>query len=328
MSYFITGCNGLVGAYIARKILRQGGAIQALKRPNSDLSFITDIQHKIHWVEGDIFDIELLNNIIRESDYVIHAAGLVSFAPNMRRQLMQVNVRGTANIVNACLAAPSIKKLCYISSVAALHTAKSHKHINEQTKWEQEGYFSQYALSKYLAEQEIWRGIAEGLSTVIVNPSIVLGVSDWGRSSGQLFKFVWQKNKFYIDSHINYVDGEDLATLVWDLLHHPIEGERFILSAGYITYRDLFTRIAEAFNIAPPSRKASFWSLKMTMYTGRILNIFNKNAVPISSEMYKEVTSNTKFYDNTKICQTLGFQFKPLEQSLADICPQILAVNT
>ena len=83
--------------------------------------------------------------------------------------MIRGNVDGTANLVNACLE-KQIEKLCYVSSTAALGSAPAGTLITEDLIWSASTYRSAYSISKYLSEMEVWRGMAEGLDAVIVNP--------------------------------------------------------------------------------------------------------------------------------------------------------------
>lgn len=120
---FITGCNGLIGSFIARKLLSKGENILALRRINSDMSLLKDIEKSIEWVEGDISDTVILNKAMEQCDTVIHTAAIISFSPSKRDLMYQVNVEGTANVVNAALK-NKIQKFCYISSIAAIGRKK------------------------------------------------------------------------------------------------------------------------------------------------------------------------------------------------------------
>ncbi len=193
---FITGSNGLIGSFVIRQFIEQGYAVRALRRVNSDLSLLADITHRIQWVEGDLLDPLLLHQTIQPGDIVIHAAAIVSFSAREYEKMRKVNVEGTANVVNVCLQR-GVKKFCFVSSIAALGRENHFHSIDESTKWEDSELNTVYAQSKYLAELEVWRGEAEGLPAVIVNPSVVLGPGDWRRSSTQLFKYAWDEHWFY-----------------------------------------------------------------------------------------------------------------------------------
>lgn len=325
----ITGITGLVGSFTARRFLEAGYKVAGLKRANSELSLLQDIENQIVWHECDILDIMSLEKAMVSIDYVIHTAAIVSFAPKDRDRMFKTNTEGTANIVNLCLE-NNIKKLCFVSSVAALgrsipneKKAQSMVYIDEKATWEESPLNSNYAKTKYLAEMEVWRGEAEGLNCVVVNPSLILGEADWNKSSTQLMKYVFDEHKFYPQGNLNYVDVQDVAECIFKLTIGDISGEKFILSAGQITYKDFFEKVASKFHkkapsiLLPSSLTSVLWRLES------IRTFFTKNTPLITKET--ALSSSHSFeYQNNKIKQTLGFEFKKLDESLDRICRKLL----
>ena len=325
----ITGITGLVGSFTARHFLKLGFQVAGLKRENSDLSLLKDIENQIVWYEGDVLDILALEKSIENVDYVVHAAAIVSFAPKDRKKMFKTNVEGTINVVNLCLE-KNVKKLCFVSSVAALgrkipnektlnHTIK----INEKATWEEDKLNSNYAKTKYLAEMEVWRGQSEGLDSVIVNPSLILGEADWNKSSTQLLKYVYDEHKFYPEGNLNYVDVEDVAACIYKLTTSDISNERFILSAGQIIYKDFFEKVALRFYKKAPATLLSKSLTEIVWRFEAIKSFFTGNAPLITKET--ALSSNHSFeYQNDKIKKTLDFSFKSLDQSLDRICKNLL----
>ncbi|HEU5291931.1 MAG TPA: NAD-dependent epimerase/dehydratase family protein, partial [Cyclobacteriaceae bacterium] len=223
----ITGSTGLLGSYIVRKLHASSTPFVALKRKSSDTSMLRDLNGKINWREIEITNPVSVEEALVGVTGVIHAAAHVSFNPRKADTIFQINTEGTRNIVNACLI-NNVKRLLHISSVAALGRQKGQTILNEENKWMDSSINSVYGLSKYKAELEIFRGQEEGLSTVILNPSLILGYSNWDKSSTQLFKYVWNQRPFYINGSLNYVDVRDVADAALQLFHSSIEGERFI----------------------------------------------------------------------------------------------------
>ncbi len=119
---------------------------------------------------------------------VYHCAAFISFDPNDFNSLQKINKRGTENIVNLCID-KKIKKLCYVSSIAAIGKSTTGELVNEENEWN-DTFANVYASSKHFAEMEVWRGAQEGLPMVIVNPGIILGPGYWESGSGLLFKTV------------------------------------------------------------------------------------------------------------------------------------------
>ena len=132
----------------------------------------TPFHEQIEWIDGHLGDLLSIQKGMEDADYVIHAAALVSFRPSDRKKLMQVNYEGTANLANCALAAPKLKKLVHISSVASLSPGRSlPAEVNEKQGFNPDDDTSDYAHSKYLAELEIFRGVEEGLKAAMVNPT-------------------------------------------------------------------------------------------------------------------------------------------------------------
>jgi nucleoside-diphosphate-sugar epimerase len=205
----ITGGNGLLGSFIIRELINTNQPFVAFKRNNSDISLLRDVSEKITWRDADVLDPVSLNEALNDITHVIHAAAIVSFNPRDAKKIYNVNVLGTRNITNACLNA-GVRRFVHISSVAALGRQKDQTIIDEQNKWIDNPLNSTYAESKYYAELEVFRAQEEGLSTVIINPSVILAPTDWTRSSAQLFKYVYDEKSFYIDGSLNYVDVRDV----------------------------------------------------------------------------------------------------------------------
>ena len=325
----ITGITGLLGSFTARYFLKSGFHVAGLKRANSSLSLIQDIDNQIEWYEGDVLDVLGLEKAIENVNYVIHAAAIVSFAPKDENRMFKTNVEGTINVVNLCLE-KKIKKLCFVSSVAALGRKISGENksnqiikIDEIATWEENELNSNYAKTKYLAEMEVWRGQSEGLESVIVNPSVILGEADWNKSSTQLLKYVYDEHKFYPEGNLNYVDVLDVAECIYNLMTSEVSNERFILSAGQITYKDFFEKVALKFNKKAPSflvTKAMtgvIWRLEVirTFFTGNTPLITKETALS---------SSHSFEYQNEKIKKLLNFSFKNLDNSLDRICHNLL----
>jgi dihydroflavonol-4-reductase len=319
---FITGGNGLVGSFIIRQLLKKGHSIKALVRANSDLSLIHDILPQIELIEGDILDYPLLEETLAGVDKVVHAAAIVSFVPGHEQQMLKVNVEGTANVVNACLAT-GVKKLCYLSSVAALGRKKGQETIDEESKWESSDLNSNYARTKYLAELEVWRGIEEGLDAVMLNPSVILGPGDWEKSSVKLFKYIWNQNLFYVAGQVNYVDVRDVAAAADTLLHTEISRERFILNAGTISYKDLFYKIADNFGKRrPPLQIAPF--LASLAWRVEKVRSFITGKAPIVTRETAIISQKSFFYDSSKIRNRTGFKFRELDDTISWTCEQLI----
>ncbi len=317
----VTGGTGFVGAHLLYHLTLGGNRVKALKRPSSS----TSLTHKIfeyyqplalaqweliEWIEGDIMDISSLQIAFEGIDQLYHAAAIVSFQGNDKTQIQRINQAGTANVVNIALE-KNIEKLLFVSSIGTLGRAEKSDLVTEETFWNNKKT-SAYSKSKYEAEQDVWRGMAEGLNAVIINPSIILGPGDWSHGSPQLFQTMFKGLKFYTSGSNGFVGVNDVAQVMIVLMNSKIVGERFIISTDNISYQQLFNWMADALNVKRPNIKAGnflsaiSWRLLgiKGMITGKKSSI-TKETAQTANQLYR--------YSNKKIKAAIGFEFTPIK---------------
>ena len=318
----VTGANGLLGSYLIRKLVEERLPFVALKRAGSDTSLLNDLGAKVTWRDADVCDPVALDEVLANVTHVIHAAGLVSFNPRRATQIFDVNVAGTRNVVNACLT-HGVKRLIHISSVAALGRMKGQTLIDEDNKWIDNPTNTIYAESKYLGEAEAFRAHEEGLSVAIVNPSVILAPTDWTKSSSKLFKYAWDEKPYYIDGNLNYVDVRDVVKATYQLLNSSVDGERFILNAGNITFLNFFTEVAARFETKPPRIRVNGALLPMLARFERMRSSLY-NSEPLITAETARLAGNHYLYKNDKIVTALDFKFQSLDETLNWCCEYYL----
>lgn len=313
----VTGATGFLGAELIHQLTGQGTAVRALRRGSSVIPASLKGNGLVEWFEADINDISALEDAFEKIDQVYHCAALVSFDPADKAKLLTVNIEGTSNIVNLCAA--SNARLLHVSSVAALGNAKKGELITEKDFWEYDSNVHSYAISKYEGEMEVWRGIAEGLDGVIVNPSVIIGAAVGFEGSGAIFKLVKEGLSFYTKGATGLVDVEDVAKSMIALMNSQETAERYTVSAENYHYQQLFTEIAKGFGISPPAREAKAWMLGIAWRAARFASIFTGKPATLTSDAAKS-SLNESLYSNEKIKNTIGIQFKPLKQSIEEVC--------
>jgi dihydroflavonol-4-reductase len=312
----VTGASGLIGNQICNQLTRLGIPTRGLIRNRGNISDCP--ANGIEWIEGDILDFESLSSAMEGISTVIHTAAIVSFHRREYKLMSKTNVDGTANMVNAALDA-KVQRFIHISSVAALGRTSNTPIISEDSKWVKSHANSYYGETKHLSELEVWRGAEEGLSTVVVNPSVVLGIGDWGKSSTKIFKYVWDEHKYYPAGSFNFVDLRDVAEAVIKLVNSNIESARFILSNGKISYKNFFEKVAKEFGKKPPSKLASYRLSKMILFVEKIRSLLSGKLPLVTNETL--LMSKVNFeYENSKIKKTIGFQFRDLDSTVNWAC--------
>ncbi|MEI9918134.1 MAG: NAD-dependent epimerase/dehydratase family protein [Bacteroidota bacterium] len=301
MKVAITGANGVVGNVIVEILSNEKMEVRRVVRP-----------------ETDILDMAALIKAFEGMDAVVHVAGLVSFNPRNKKKLLEVNVQGTRNVVNACLA-NGTKKLVHISSVSALGRHRKNRMVNEESRWVAGGQESDYAQSKYSSELEVFRGMEEGLNVSVVNPSLVLAAGDGQRSSSHLFGYVWRQRKLYADFTVNYVDARDVAKIVTHLLRENHNGERFIASAGTASLGEIFQQVALRFQKQPPSIAVP----QGLASTAAWLEEFRSRLIgsePMITRQSVRALREPVIFENSKAKKILGIEFQSLEKTLDWCC--------
>jgi len=316
---FVTGGTGLLGGYLLRKLLQEGDEIIALYRTHySDLLTQEELT-KIQWIKGEILDTSLLGEICAKATKVYHCAGMVSFNPSKKLALMEINVTGTTNIVNACIEG-NVEKLVYVSSVAALGRKNNTEIISENSPWLEDEDYSVYGLSKYLAELEVWRGISEGLNAVIVNPTIILGVGNWNDSSAALFKNVWNEFPWFTDGLTGFVFAGDVAEVMVQLMNSEINAERFILSAENLPYQTVFNKMASQFNKKQPHLKVTPLIASVVWRLEKLMQIFTGKDPLLTKETAATAQRKT-YYNNQKLLKAIpAFNYTSIEKTIEICC--------
>lgn len=324
----ITGGTGLVGMHVAFDLTAKGHAVRLLCRPGSNkkmlekvFAFYTpDFQKqldRIEWTEGDLLDIYSLEDAMEGIQHVYHAAALVSFVPADKNRMLQSNIDGTANVMNAALH-KGVNKVCHVSSIAALGKRDDGRLNDEEVYWKNSPANSWYAISKYGGEREAWRASEEGLNVVIVNPSFIIGPGDSTRSSLALFGTVQQGMNWFTDGVTGYVDVRDVASAMIRLMESPVNNQRFILSAENLDYRTVINTMNSAFGKKPANKKLSPFLGGVAWRAEKILAALSGRAPRITKETAAAAQEKNAF-SGEKIKTALpGFTYRQVKQAITE----------
>ncbi|HAD98430.1 MAG TPA: hypothetical protein DCG19_13550 [Cryomorphaceae bacterium] len=323
----VTGGTGLLGSHLIFELLKQGKRVRATHRPGSDTSSVEntiryyrspgELIQNLEWVEADLLDITCYYTIMEGVTELYHCAALVSFDSSDSADLLEKNPAMTANVVNAALEM-NVRKMVYVSSVAALGRKADAEYINEDSEWVPGQHNSVYARSKYRAELEVWRGIQEGLNAVIVNPSIILGPGNWQQGSPALFHTIAKGFKYYTLGTNAYVDVRDVAEVMIRLMESEVSGQRFVVAAENLSYKKFFEYVAESLEVKAPNTEvlprmsAIIWRMEK-------LRSFITGKKPVVTRETAHTAQHTYYYDSNKIKKTLGFEFRPVRETVEDM---------
>lgn len=327
----VTGATGLVGSHLIVKLLQENEEVKAIYREEKSLSDVKNIFlhynsialfEKINWVKADITDVPSLEKAFEGITKVYHCAAFISFDPNDKEKLMKVNTEGTANIVNCCLDF-KVEKLCYVSSVAALGDPTEKQHIiTEETEYNPEKLHNEYAISKYAAEMEVWRGYQEGLNIVIINPGVIFGYGFPDNGSSAFIKAIKKGNPFYTKGKFGIVAVEDVVNCMIQLMKSSINGERFTLVAENPTFEKILNLTADTLQVKRPFIYANRSFLSFAWRFDWFLSLILRKKRLITKATAKTSHSKKEF-DNSKIKETLNYEFIEMESYLKNLIPNL-----
>lgn len=329
---FITGASGFAGSYILYELFRNGKRARVYKREQSSFTQIefvfrllnrdknltfNDYINYFEWADGDLNNMETISEALSGIDEIIHCAAIVSFNKRDKNLIFATNYYATANLVNLALKY-GIKKFHYLSSIASLNRNNDNV-IKEENFPASKKFTSNYSISKYLAEMEVWRGYQEGLSGVIINPGVITGPMAEKKPTLKLINIIQKGFKFYPVGTNGYVDVRDVASALIQLIQNEkFYNERFICVAENLSYQEIFRYVATASGVTPPKLRAGRALTFAAMLLDHIYAFFSGKEALFKLELLNLINSDF-FYDNSKIKNAINYQFIPISQSIKDM---------
>ncbi len=316
----VTGGTGLVGSHLLYFLLSKKEKIRAIYRTEESLEKVKlvfesynapSLFEKIEWEKADLLDYFQLKDAFEGIDYVYHSAAMVSFQPNDADKMMKINIEGTENMVNLSLEY-KIKKFCYVSSVSALGEYQNNKCTDENAIWQNTKTTSHYSISKYYAENEVWRASQEGLSVVIVNPATILGFGNWNESSLTIIKRVYDGLPFYTPGSNGFVAVVDVVKAMIQLMNSEINNERYLLVSENRSFKTLFEKIATSLGKTKPKYEANYFLANILKYLDQLRAKITRSRAILSTSSI-ETAFKEKCFEASKIKQELDFEFEPLD---------------
>jgi len=320
----VTGATGLVGSHLLLKLIEQDRVLVALYRSeskkNSTLDFLKERTKsakvaEIIWRKGDVCNQPSLAVAFEGITHLYHCAAFISFAHYKQETLMEVNQQGTTNLVNLAIK-HQLKKIAYISSIAALGSDTTSDSIDESTPWNADQDHTPYAYSKFGAELEVWRATQEGVPAVIVNPGVILGTGVEGNPLKLLCNQIDKGLLFYPKGATGYVTVEDVVQVLTELMDSETENERFILVAENWSYEQMLRRIALIRKKRPPRIGLRKSWLQIAWGLEGILSLFGKRR--FMTQALISSLCDIKHIQGNRIIKESSFKYSDIETYLID----------
>lgn len=318
----VTGASGFLGRHLLEALSRKGDPVRALYFRSKNLPSLSNVT----WQHCDLSDVMAIEEAMENIHRVYNCAATVSFDPKDKNRLINDNVSIVQNIVNAALDA-EVEKFVHVSSIAALGRKKSgndRQLIDEKSNFDEGDSNSLYSTGKYYGELEVWRGMAEGLNAIIINPAVILGAGDWTKGSAKLMQVCYEEFPWFTKGTTAWVNVQDVARAMILLMESNYSGERYILSEGNHTYKDIFTEMALALNKRPPHKLASPLMTEIVWRLSLIKNKIRGTEATITKETARTAQQNY-LYNNQKFLEAFpAFQYTPISQTIQEMANTFL----
>ena len=266
----------------------------------------------VNWINHDL-TLEVPEKELTGPDTcVFHCAAKVSFRKSMNREMYLTNVIGTANLVNASIAGQA-GRFVHVGSIAGL--GEGIQPVNEDCHRAFKGRHSGYSGTKYLGELEVWRGVAEGLNAIIINPSVIIGPWTPGSGIGPLFKATDSGLRFYPMGSTGFADVRDVTEAMIRMAGSEITGHRYIANGVNLSFRELLSMIAKLRNQPEPGIPAG---RMLTVTASVMLEIVYalKGKKNTFTPETARISSKKSSYSNNKISETFSVKFHRIEDTL------------
>lgn len=313
MKILITGATGFLGSHLVPRLIKEGHDVRILKEKNDPGDLLKGLNIEV--VLGDIRDGKAVKAAVKGSEVVFHLVGIVSYWSKLNDLQYEVNVRGTKNVVEACLEY-KIKRLIHVSSDVTVGVEGENKLANEETPYNLFPLRVNYCDTKFLGEMEVYKGIAKGLDAVILCPASMYGERDRRKiKTDMTFNFKFPMNLFYMKGGIAVVDVEDVVEGLIKAWERGKRGERYLLIGENLTFYEMRKIISEVLGKKPPIFCFPSWLLTLLSYLFVGISKITKKRPKLTPEMAR--FNKIEFYfSNEKAERELGLKFRPFKDSI------------
>lgn len=312
----VTGATGHIGSVLVRELIQRGEKVSALVLPSDNLIAIKDLDLEI--VRGDVRELETLVTAFQGAKKVYHLAGMVSIETGKKKLLEDINLKGTKNVIEACLQT-GVDRLVYVSSIHAFSEPPPGIPIVETKTFDSSKLVGQYAKTKAAATMEVLIAVERGLDAVVVHPTGVIGPYEYKLSNtGQLiFDFMHGKLFAYLDGAYDFVDVRDVAKGIVLACEKGKRGENYILSGERIKIKELLTILEQETGVRAPKLKIPFWLAKLIGPLSELYYLLKKQQPLFTSYSITTLFSNS-LTSNKKAVLELGYETRPIREAIKD----------
>ena len=313
----VTGATGFIGSAVTRALVARDQEVVALVEPGADAENLIDLPVK--QVVGDLRIVEDMRKAVSGCRAVFHVAALYRFWARDPTAFYDINVGGTRNVLEAAGDA-GVEALVYTSTVGTLglEAVSGSNSADERSFPDVRHLYGSYKRSKYVAEHEVLRAVAEGFPASLVMPTFPLGPGDRAPTpTGRLvLDFLNGRMPGYVDTVLNVAHVDDVATGHLLALERGRPGRSYILGGENLTLEVLLRELARITGLPAPRLKVPrAVSLLVAGLSesveGRLLR--RHPSVPLEAA---RMSTSRMSYDDGRARSELGYSSRPATEAL------------
>jgi dihydroflavonol-4-reductase len=313
----VTGAAGFVGSAVTRVLLDRGADVVAVLEPGADENNVDGL--KVERVTADLRNAVAVRKAIEGARAVFHIAALYRFWAPDPNEFYDVNVGGTLNVLDAARRA-GCERMVYTSTVGTIGVEGTGDGTpaDERTWPRIEHLFGSYKRSKYVAEHEVLRAGAEGLGVVLVQPTLPVGPRDraptpTGRT---VLDFLNGRIPGWVDTSLNVVDVEDLASGHVAALERGRQGRSYVLGGENLSFREILGILADETGLPGPAVRVPARLAVAAAYVSEVVEgrlAHRPPSVPLEGA---RMAMTQMIFSDDRARRELGYRSRPAREAL------------
>jgi dihydroflavonol-4-reductase len=269
-------------------------------------------------VIGDICDRASLAQALRGVRYLAHAAADYRLWSRSPDEIIRTNLEGTRYLMEEALRA-GVERIVYTSSVATLELQDDSPAVETRPLPESK-VIGPYKKSKVLAERLVEQMVKKHrLPAVIVNPSAPVGPREVKPTpTGRIIvECACGHMPGYVDTGLNLVHVDDVASGHLAALRHGEIGERYILGGENVPLGTMLADVANIVGRRPPTLRLPIAALYPVAF-GAELWARLTGKVPFATLDGLRMARHHMFFSDAKARRDLGYTSRPYRRAIED----------
>jgi len=313
----VTGGAGFLGSHLVAQLLDAGQPVRVLELPGASVAHLP--LGRIELVSADIRDEPAVREAARDCEYVYHLAADANLWRRDRREFDSINRLGTVHVMRAALD-NGAKRILYTSTESILSSPNSNGGAVEKLRLNASDMLGPYCLSKFHAEEEVFRMVEEGAPIIVVSPTLPVGPGDRRQTPPTRMSVAFCRGELpaYLDCRFNLIDARDVATGMILAMEKGRTGIRYLLGGENIRLSDWLNILGEEAGQPVPRWKVPYSLALLVAWFSERWADWVSGKIPLATITGVRLTRRNMFFDPSASLKELGLHPRPIREAARD----------